>query len=83
MQALLLAIGLKSVICLESGHNFMLTVGVRERDTRRVTSYGATSQSNCPVNVEDITVYYHRVKKQNCSKQGENFNKLLSDKQRV
>ena len=70
------------MICFESGDNFMLTVGVRERETRRVTSYGATSETNCPVNVEDITVYYHRVKKQNCSKQGENFNKRLLDNQR-
>lgn len=55
-------IGLKSVICLESGDNFVLTVGVRERDTRRLTSYGATAESNCPVSTEDITVYYHRVR---------------------
>ena len=75
-------IALKSVICLESGDNFVLTVGVREGETRRLTSYGATAESNCPVKTEDITVYYHRVKKQNCSKQGENFNKLWPDKQR-
>ena len=47
----------------------MLTVGVKEPHSRRITSYGATSESSRPVEQQDITVYYHRVKKQNCSPQ--------------
>ena len=65
---MLLIISLKSVICYESSSNFLLSVGVRERQTRVVTSYGATSNTDGPVVKEDVTVYYHRIKK-NCSPQ--------------
>ena len=69
MQAVLLVVGLRSVICLETGASFVLSVGVREAEAGVVTSYGATGGSSGPVREDDITVYYRRVAGRDCGPQ--------------
>ena len=62
-------VGLRSVICLETGASFVLSVGVREAEAGVVTSYGATGGSSGPVREDDITVYYRRVAGRDCGPQ--------------
>ena len=69
VQAVLLVVGLRSVICLETGASFVLSVGVREAEAGVVTSYGATGGSSGPVREDDITVYYRRVAGRDCGPQ--------------
>ena len=66
-QMLALGIGLKSVVCTNTGATFVLTVGVKERSG--VTSYGATGVSNSPINKDDIIVYYRKVGDKHCCDQ--------------
>lgn len=66
---LALVIGLKSVVCTNTGATFVLTVGVKESSGAGVRSYGATGDSNSPINKDDIIVYYRKVGDKHCCDQ--------------
>ena len=63
----MLVIGLKSFVCVDTGAAYVLTVGVKESSGVGVTSYGSTMTGDTPISEDDIIVYYRKVGRSQCS----------------
>ena len=64
---MMLVIGLKSFVCVDTRAAYVLTVGVKESSGVGVTSYGSTMTGDSPISEDDIIVYYRKVGRSQCN----------------